>query len=72
MQTSDFNMLAEAMSVLEAKEMLRDLKVSTYPTLKKEAKKDLKESLVRQANKVQRENAPQKSNREIAQMLGMI
>lgn len=65
-------MLAEGMKIIEAKEMLRDLKVSTFPNLKKGAKKDLVEPLKRVARKVEKENAPELPNSAIAEKLGLI
>lgn len=66
----DFNRLAESMEILEAKEMLRDIKVAVFPTLKKDAKKDFKKSLTKVAYKLEKENKPAHDNKEIARRLG--
>ena len=71
LKTYEFSKLAQSMEILEAKEMLRDMKISIYPHLKKEAKKDLRDSIAKKANKLERENAPQLSGAEIAKALGL-
>lgn len=72
LKTYEFNKLASAMEVLEAKEMLRDMKTSMFPHLKKEAKKELRDKVAKVANRVERENAKEQSTEEVAKALGFL
>lgn len=71
MKTYEFHKLAESMEVLEAKEMLRDIKVAIFPNLKKKAQEELSKDLLRVAKKL---DAPAKelSSKQIAQQLGFV
>lgn len=72
LQTPDFHMMAQSMEILEAKEMLNALTVSSFPNLKKETKEEIRGNISKIANKLERENAKELSGDEIASKLGFI
>lgn len=71
LQTCEFHKLAKSMEILEAKEMLKDMKVAAFPHMKKESHDELKKAVARVANRLEEEAKPRLSGREIAKALGL-